>query len=347
MSNVVKLKKDRQGPDAATAPRDASPELVAARAYLNTMIELGQVISHRKKVDPALAAAMLERNQGNVSLVPADIAKYAKDMADSKWYDTGDPFAFSTDGILINGQHRAKAIIRSGVTIEAMVQFGNDPKTRFVSDTGRANTSARILAAHGYTGAATKLRIAQFVRRISENLFDENGNSIRLKSSNEDAVSELSKFSTEELTAAYRAGARLKRKFSRPGIEAFGALYILFARHEDVAASMFFEALMQGKGQGFSGDGDPAFLVHRRLHAENNTNVRRANSNVSGRGMSSTQTICAIMIKGFNLYAAGKQTNYLTWLKDGHPGNSSGQGKRPPEPFPTIGSAVTDDDGEE
>ena len=87
----------------------------------------------------------------------------ASDIAAGHWPFTGDAIRFDVDANLIDGQHRIKAIIESGVTLPFVVVFGLDPKAKHALDMGRRRSAADVLALKGYTqstrlqGAARQL----------------------------------------------------------------------------------------------------------------------------------------------------------------------------------------------
>ena len=61
-------------------------------------------------VTPALARAWLEQNTNNRSLREDIAHRYARDMADGKWFPSHQGIAFYDDGTLADGQHRLFAI---------------------------------------------------------------------------------------------------------------------------------------------------------------------------------------------------------------------------------------------
>lgn len=68
-------------------------------------------------VTPALAAEWLGLNVNNVPLRAYVWERYARDMAAGRWRKNGDTVSFDEDGNLLDGQHRLKAVIESGVAI--------------------------------------------------------------------------------------------------------------------------------------------------------------------------------------------------------------------------------------
>lgn len=93
-------------------------------------------------ITPDIAAMMLESNTKN-SRRPdaARVALYAKEMATGNWKTNGDTIKFN-GSVLLDGQHRLLAVVKSGVTIQSLVVRGvpDDGKT---IDRGRPRTIAQ------------------------------------------------------------------------------------------------------------------------------------------------------------------------------------------------------------
>lgn len=100
-------------------------------------------------VTPETAGRWLERNAKNRKLSERDIAKYARDMAAGNWTITGESVKFDQDGKLLDGQHRLRAVIRSGVTVRLIVMRGIPTDAQKVMDTGRARTASDALSMGG------------------------------------------------------------------------------------------------------------------------------------------------------------------------------------------------------
>lgn len=85
---------------------------------------LGGVRSQWMDVDPATAKRWLENNFRNRSIDDDVVNAYARDMTNGVWVPTHQGIAFNDRDELIDGQHRLRAILRSGTTIRMMVTFG-------------------------------------------------------------------------------------------------------------------------------------------------------------------------------------------------------------------------------
>lgn len=76
------------------------------------------------EIDPAKAQFWLEKNFRNRPINPDVVAAYARDMLNGVWVATHQGVAFNDRDELIDGQHRLRAIILSGLTVRMMVTFG-------------------------------------------------------------------------------------------------------------------------------------------------------------------------------------------------------------------------------
>lgn len=75
-------------------------------------------------VTPSLAAEWLKCNTRNRNLSESYVDSLARDMESGRWLFTHQGVAFDIDGVLLDGQHRLNAIVRSGVTVRMVVTNG-------------------------------------------------------------------------------------------------------------------------------------------------------------------------------------------------------------------------------
>jgi hypothetical protein len=112
----------------------------------------GTVLYLPMLVTPKLAELFLElqtEHQRNANELGVD--QYKRDMLNDDWMETGEGFTFTTEGMMVNGGHRANAIVKSGKTIRSLVTFGIQPPAALVIDSGRVRTLANMLTFHGIT----------------------------------------------------------------------------------------------------------------------------------------------------------------------------------------------------
>ena len=85
----------------------------------------------RIKLTPRKAEEFLETNEGRPNfrrVINEHVQALTRDMKAGKWVDNPSPIIFNTDGIMIDGQHRCLAVLRSGVTINTFVATDCDDR---------------------------------------------------------------------------------------------------------------------------------------------------------------------------------------------------------------------------
>ena len=112
-------------------------------------------ITHKTiSVDPELAEKWLALNVANRTVRAARVREYAAEMTAGRWLYTADPIRFDEDGKLIDGQHRLRAIVKSGATIDLHVVRGLPREAQDAIDTGAARTASDALKVRGFKNGA-------------------------------------------------------------------------------------------------------------------------------------------------------------------------------------------------
>ncbi|WP_093803919.1 hypothetical protein [Streptomyces sp. Wb2n-11] len=117
---------------------------------------------HIVNVTPELAEKWLTQNTRNRKIRETAVAGYARDMEAGAWAENGESLKFAIDETLLDGQHRLRAIVRSGVTLRMLVITGLQPETQETMDDGRKRTVADALALRGESNAT---QLGAVVRR--------------------------------------------------------------------------------------------------------------------------------------------------------------------------------------
>lgn len=115
---------------------------------------MGRVTRTTQQVDPARAEQWLTHNVSNRRPRPAQVKKLAEAMAAGGWLNTEDPIKFDEDGNLIDGQHRLRAVVRSGCTVEMTVVRGLSRHVQDLVDIGSTRTAADALQVRGFSHGA-------------------------------------------------------------------------------------------------------------------------------------------------------------------------------------------------
>lgn len=114
-----------------------------------------------EKVSPELALKMLAVNQSNRPVSEELVKRYAADMKRGDWKTTHQGIAFDRAGILLDGQHRLRAIARAGITVGIVVFRDCDRQSFDRLDTGKKRTVSDALAIDGMDSARVVAAIAR------------------------------------------------------------------------------------------------------------------------------------------------------------------------------------------
>lgn len=98
----------------------------------------GKTTIHLTKVTPETAKILLENNApNNRRLRRSVVAKYANDMRNGNWRaESSNMIVISSDGRVLDGQHRLQACVESGTTQVFYIMTGADDEMYEVMDSG-------------------------------------------------------------------------------------------------------------------------------------------------------------------------------------------------------------------
>jgi len=126
-------------------------------------------------ITPDMAKKYLLSNAHNRNISLAIVEKYARDMKNGHWLLSDQGIGFDENGLMIDGQHRMMAVIKSGATIPCWVARGlpvkvNGVCTQDVIDTLKTRSTAdQLTLSHGITNATTKASVANMIVSIIKN----------------------------------------------------------------------------------------------------------------------------------------------------------------------------------
>lgn len=95
-------------------------------------------------ITPSDATEMLKHNHSNRPVRGTYVKRLASAMRRGEWCVSHQGIAFSTDGTLLDGQHRLMAVVDSGVTCQMMVSRDVHPDAFRVMDQGARRSIADI-----------------------------------------------------------------------------------------------------------------------------------------------------------------------------------------------------------
>jgi hypothetical protein len=131
-------------------------------------IQIGEGLSLRIMViDPEHAEHLLEKYTKNRTISKVHMIKYATDMMQGLWRFNAVPILISKDGEIMDGQHRLKAIIKSGVSQKIVVIWGVDKSAFMTIDQGKPRSGGDVLSIIGLSKEKSTAISALIIKRYN------------------------------------------------------------------------------------------------------------------------------------------------------------------------------------
>jgi hypothetical protein len=116
-------------------------------------------------VGPRAAAEMLKGNMSNRNLRRKVVEKYARAMSQGDWVLNGQAIVMSSEGGLLDGQHRLSAVVQSGCSVEMMVVRNVEDRAQRTMDSGTARRPADHLKM--YLGMTNTTKVVSMLRVLN------------------------------------------------------------------------------------------------------------------------------------------------------------------------------------
>jgi hypothetical protein len=244
-------------------------------------------------VTPEMAETFLKYNSMNRGISDIVNLRYAQAMEAGHWRFNGETIVFSNQGILLDGQNRLKAIIKSGVTVPMLAVYGIETENFKTMDQGSKRTTGQILkildCKNNNTLAAT-LRLAYIY------LYLDN----KMKRSGSDAVYHQVLLSLLErypsIKESVKKAAPARRLCNRT-IVAF--CHFVFSLRDPRGADQFIRQVITGEDLHA---GDPALSLRNVLIQNKGENIKPG-----------SRTLIALFFKAWNYVRKGKTIKNLRW----------------------------------
>lgn len=262
-------------------------------------------IKHRErvKVTPEMAKEWLNRNTHNRDIRPQHVEKIARDILLGEWVYNGDPFRFDTKGVMIDGQHRALAIVATGVPVEADIKEGFDPGVQEVVDTNRRTRSLKdILKLRGETSTTSLAAAINLIYRWESGY-------IRNKAENNPTHGQAVKFLEDhpEVRDSCLVGQKVHNSLPISASIVAACDYV-FSKLDPNDTEDFWHACVTGfylNGEAAGTQSGP-YRLRKYLEAED-------------RGKHRVEQLVkhAVVVKAWNAYRRGADIKLLSWKQGG------------------------------
>ena len=256
--------------------------------------EQASLITEVVEVTPEMAAVWLASAAMNRSLRVSQVAKYASDMSAGRWHLTGAPLQFSVSGRLLDGQHRLKAIIKSGVTVPILVVKGLPDSSQQFMDVGTKRSVSDQLRIAGYRHAPISASSGRLIIAWQTNRLGRN----RISSITDSEVREF-----VEANPAIADIAGFASHVRREGLEVPASVIVATvwrARergHNETLTKDFFQAMAEMRSDG---RGDPRYVLLQRI-----SKARRS------RELIDAPTMLSLVVRAYNAHYTGVEIKIL------------------------------------
>lgn len=244
-------------------------------------------------VTPELAARWLKLDDGNRTVKDGLIVKYARDMSAGEWPITGQSVIFADTGALLDGQHRLRAIVKSGVTVPILVVSGVPEVSKYYLDIGKKRSVADQLTIEGrlnasLLGAGARLALAWSTNRLSR------------KASSVISESETRRFIADNtyLDVAADFAAMIRRRWNEIAPSAVcAAMWGLAGAGHEESGRLFFVAVADMRTEG---QGDPKHTLRAQVSRTRGNGQRIENGH-----------LLSMIIRAYNADHEGRELRTL------------------------------------
>lgn len=213
-----------------------------------------------EEIAPADAEEILAANtENNRNIKLAQVDKYARDMMAGRWEDNGETIKIDTNGKLIDGQHRMRAVLESGTTVHFWVARDLPPETIHTVDVGVSRKYSDQLKIRNF---GNTMQLGAFLRRVF--LWDRGLRTTKgtMAPSNVELDSYLD--NNEELISLAMSRAQDCGKYFKPLTPSVAAAaFFLCARKDMAMANEYFDKLIDPAN---IDSGHPVMRLRSRLY---------------------------------------------------------------------------------
>jgi len=240
-----------------------------------------------KTITPEIAAKMLESNTANRPLTEVHVVSLVKEMKGGRWKINGDMIRISVANVIIDGQHRLHAVVRSGITIQSWVMEGLPDDVFDTIDVGKRRSSGDTLGCRGEKNAH---RLAAALIMIDKYMTGRVEKSVQYSNTEvEGLLAKYPEVRTSLMTTMNGKGLLL------PSV--LDCCHYLFSKKDPVMTEVFMEKIFKGVGLE---EGDPWYVLRERLLTNSIANAKLSKA-----------LMMALCIKAWNAARQGKRITKL------------------------------------
>lgn len=259
---------------------------------------MSKVSSTVERITPAIASSYLETNIGHQrNITMAHVLHLRQQMERGQWMMTGEPIIFDDHGMLVDGQHRLRALIAAKASIDFMVVRGVSTDSFMAMNRGKSRTAGNVFSIHGVKNANNIAACVGGVLNYRRAMEVQGRGGARgslnsyIRPSTATMIEEYDAHAAT-YDAAIAIGALCKRMAPTSIASTVAAICMIDAKHEAEKVWSFWRSVASGANLP---DGSPILYLRNR-YAENATSKQKMPASL----------LMALTIKCWNLHVSGK-----------------------------------------
>lgn len=126
-----------------------------------------------EKITVEKAQAFLLKNKSNRPINKSNLDALILQMKKGLFHATGESIKIDENGVLVDGQHRLQAIVKTGKEFQLPVVRGLSPEAFKYIDTGKKRTAADVLGIDGVPNPTRVAAVVSFVLNFSGNRYSD------------------------------------------------------------------------------------------------------------------------------------------------------------------------------
>jgi hypothetical protein len=217
-----------------------------------------KIVTTIEKITPEIAMRYLETNVGHQRNVTMTHALHLRQqMEKGQWMMTGEPIVFDDNGQLMDGQHRLRALVASGMTIEFVVTRGIPSESFVAINRGKSRSNGNVMAIHGVSNSAASAScvasVLNYRRALAVETTDKDGKKKRgslntyIRPSSFEIVQEYDR-NPERYTQAVKITYNTKKLIAPSICSTVSALAMIDAGHSFDLVYAFWSDFSSGAG---------------------------------------------------------------------------------------------------
>jgi len=237
-------------------------------------------------ITPQIAQEMMKKNE-NRKVTEENLQFLAKEMREGRWKINGDAIRVTDEGIIIDGQHRLLAVLRTGITIQSWVIYGLSKAVFNTIDVGKRRSNGDTLGCLGEKNACRMSAALILIDKYCTGAVEKSRSY-----SNSEIEGLLQKYPDVRKSLILSKSCK---SLLLPSV--MDSCHYLFSKKDTLLTEIFMSKVISGAG---ILQKDPAYLLRERLLANSMATLKLTKA-----------LMMALVIKAWNLTREGKTASRL------------------------------------